>query len=199
MSPNINCRFATLNDDIKKIAQYIYQTDIYIYPSIVDNYESDAWIELISNCYTDPNNIFYYKNILVLEIDGIIYGILCAIRGGQKYSFSENIIYSKEIIEEINTVENGYFKPLFDENYSIKGINIINLCIETDLRHKGLGQQLLTYCIKQYPNEIFVLDVVKNNIPGVNLYLKNGFKIEKEYEGFSGKGKFITCLKMVKD
>ena len=87
---------------------------------------------------------------------------------------------------------------MFEENKSIKGINIINLCIETDLRHKGLGQQLLSYCIEQYPDEVFVLDVVKNNIPAVNLYLKSGFTVEKEYEGFSGKDQLIQCLKMIR-
>lgn len=194
----INFRLSNLKDDINKISEYIYETDMYIYPTIINDNEKEEWINIISQCFKDEENIFYYKNLLVVEVDNEIQGILCIIQGGKEYHFSKNINYSNDLVNKIQIVEKGYFKPLIVENLLIEGINIINLCIDEKYRHQGLGQQLLSYCFSLFPNQKCTLDVIKDNIPAVNLYLKNGFIIEKEYDGFSGKKELIKCLKMVR-
>lgn len=59
-----------------------------------------------------------------------------------------------------------------------------------DFRRKGIADKLFTYLVdllKQKSVEIFLLEVLENNIPAIELYLKNGFIIQRRLECFQIK------------
>lgn len=195
---NYICRKAKINDDINLIAKYIFQTDKYIYSSICETFNAQEWIDLIKQCFTDKSNIFYYDNIMVLEIDGTIKGLLCYIQGGVSYNFSDNKIIDKTIEDNVIIVEKGYFQPLFVENISFKGYNMTNICIDEKVRGCGLGTILLDYFINSFMSSQLILDVIKENENAIKLYNKRGFQIIREYKGFAGADKTIDCYQMIK-
>ena len=117
---NITYRKCNINDDITLIVKYIYLTDPYIYPNIANSFDDLFFKTLISDCYKDVTNIFYYENIFVALCNKKIIGLLCGIKAGEKKTFIENISISDKEKEKITNVNNGYFIPLIKENSSLK-------------------------------------------------------------------------------
>ena len=62
---------------------------------------------------------------------------------------------------------------------------LLGMGVHSDFRKMKIGQQLLTYAIKyciNHPEIVWLdLEVMTNNIPAVNLYLKNDFNIVANY------------------
>lgn len=65
-------------------------------------------------------------------------------------------------------------------------------------RRKGIADELLIHLInllKQKGINIFLLEVLENNIPAIELYRKNGFIIERRFESFKiNKNDIIECI-----
>ena len=194
----ITFRKAREDDDISKIAKYIYLTDPYIYPSICDSPTDKRWIEIISCCYESPNNIFYRDNLFVVLSEGDIIGICCIIPCGKRLSFDGDLKALDCISDRLLRVIDGYFKPLLEESLTFDGYNIVNLCIDGRFHNRGVGRQLLAYCLSHYVGETIYLDVIADNLPAVRLYKSSGFEIAKEYFGFSGSDKPLPCYLMKK-
>ncbi|MBO5312968.1 MAG: GNAT family N-acetyltransferase [Clostridia bacterium] len=195
-SNNLVCRGAELTDR-SAVSKYIFLTDEYIYPSIAEGYASQKWQELFTLCYGDEENVFYYKNISVIENSGEILGACCIIDGHKRYRFSVKALEG-EGDERIINAENGYFQPLFDEAMETDGKIVVNLCIDKRYHRQGLGKMLLEYCIGTAGDCDIYLDVIKSNIGALSLYKSLGFETVKEYSGFSGSDTELPCLQMVK-
>ncbi len=58
LNSNYICRKATPRDSIALIAKYIHLTDPYIYPAITPNPTDEEWVELISRCAVNKDNIY---------------------------------------------------------------------------------------------------------------------------------------------
>ncbi len=75
------------------------------------------------------------------------------------------------------------------ESYNAKPIYIGRLGVNVDYLRKGIGSKVIEEAIhlsKQMKGEYLRLTVVKENIPAINLYLKNGFKkVEGIYNEYS--------------
>lgn len=64
-----------------------------------------------------------------------------------------------------------------------------------DFRRKGIANKLFTYLVdllKQKNIEVFLLEVLENNIPAIELYLKNGFITQRRLECFQIKKNEIS-------
>ena len=195
---NIDFRKCKKNDDITLIAKYIYLTDPYIYPSISKSPDDLFFQKLILNCFKDITNLFYYENLFLAICDEKIIGILCAIKAGEKKTFLENISITDKEKEQISISNNGYFIPLIKENLELKGFNITNVCIDPYFRSKGIGENLIRFYLNQIDDAPIHLDVIANNSTAIHLYQKCGFKIENEYNGFSGTDEPLLCYHMIK-
>ena len=57
--------------------------------------------------------------------------------------------------------------------------HLSNIYVNKDYRSQGIGDQIVKFCIKKY--DIKRLGVLKTNTHAINLYKKNGFKIDKNY------------------
>lgn len=190
------CRAAKIDDDIASIAKYVHLTDPYIYPAITPNCENRDWISVFSECFETKGDIFYYENISVIESNGKIVGIICVIPCGKRFTFAESAIIPVPLENGVALTRKKYFAPLFEENAKYRGYNITNICVDTQLRGKGLGSKLLTYCIEKYGSEDIHLDVIKSNTAAIGLYKKHGFEICAEYFGFSGEHEMVLCYRM---
>ncbi|QIK61444.1 GNAT family N-acetyltransferase [Dysgonomonas sp. HDW5A] len=64
-----------------------------------------------------------------------------------------------------------------------------------DFRRKGIANKLFTYLVdllKKKSIEVFLLEVLENNIPAIELYLKNGFITQRRLECFQIKKNEIS-------
>jgi ribosomal protein S18 acetylase RimI-like enzyme len=193
---NVEYRKAKLEDDISAIAKYIYLTDPYIYPTICKSPQEKEWVELIRQCYQQDDNLFSWHNIYVALMDGEIIGICCIIPCGIHLKFNEDLELNSEGSLHMAKAVDGYFAPLLEESAGLSGYNVVNLCIDKNLRGRGLGRGLLQYCLSDRERKLVYLDVIADNFSAISLYKSLEFKIEKEYEGFSGKSEPITCYQM---
>lgn len=196
---NVICRRATERDDVGAIAACIHLTDPYIYPVICDDPHGAPWKNMFSDCYFSKDNIFYFKNIYIAEIDHSIAGVLCAIACGRSYRFVEDICPSGACADGLLKANEGYFLPLIEETKGYKGFNITNVCIDPRFRGMGIGRKLMTHCLRQLGGIAFHLDVIADNTPAVRLYEKMGFAITSAYYGFSGTDEPLRCYHMVRE
>lgn len=90
----------------------------------------------------------------------------------------------------------GYFTPLLEESAGLDGYNVVNLCIDKNLRRKGIGRALLQYCLNDCERKLVYLDVIADNFSAISVYKSLEFKIEKKYEGFSGESEPVICYQM---
>ena len=195
---NYICRKASFDDDFEQIAKYIHLTDPYIYPTITQNPTDKIWINFISECLKIPNNIFCIENISVIIHYSDIIGIACVIPCKKELTIFEDFKKPIKLSDNIQSVIDGYFKPLIQESLTYDGYNITNICIDEDYRNKGLGGALMAHCIKEYGSQVLHLDVIAANKTAVHLYQKFGFRIESEYFGFSGDTIPLPCYHMIR-
>ncbi len=192
------CRKAVPDDNICKIAEYIYHTDPYIYPFICNSPKNTDWVSFISDCYHKENNIYSVHNISVVLYGSEIVGIMCVVPCGKKLTFTEEIAIPKNLLKNIKAAENGYFKPFISECLDYDGHNIINLCIDEKHRNKGTGSLMMAHCLREYGEKDIHLDVIASNLSAIRLYKKFGFVSTSEYEGFSGNKSSLPCLHMLR-
>ena len=78
-------------------------------------------------------------------------------------------------------------------------IDIINIVVSRNYRRKNIATKLINYIIKEFPdlNKI-MLEVNENNIPAINLYIKNGFIKIHERAKYYGKDTAIIMERVIK-
>ena len=179
------------NDSVEDIALCLYQTDPYIYPFLCND-DISVWTEMVKQCLSLPNNFFNGNNLFVADSGGKTVGIICAVRGGNEYSFSDGLKYPERLSERVKITDEGYFIPLAHENKELEGYNITNVCIAEDYRRKGIGEKMLERFLETIGNETAYLVVLSDNYPAISLYKKYGFKQIEEKEGFKPYGT-VTC------
>ncbi len=125
---------------------------------------------------------------LAIDIVGAQLKDLSQIEEIEKQSFPDP--WSLSLFEEIlaNPSQNLYvalkdqaiigymaFWKILDE------VHILNLCVVLDYRKRGVGEQLLQFCLNRYSKEevsLFSLEVRHSNSAAQKLYEKFGFKIK---------------------
>lgn len=194
---NVVCRRVVSTDNVERIAECLYLTDPYIYPTICGDPLDKDWQDFIASCMQKRDNVFYIEHLFIVMVDDEIQGVACVLPPSKKLSFLEGIEYAARLQEGLQKVNEGYFLPLIEETKVLDGSNIANLCVHPAARRQGLGEKLLRCCIEQQNQEVLYLDVIADNAAAIALYKKVGFKRKKEYYGFSGKKQLLPCLQMV--
>lgn len=173
-------RIAKITDNLKEIAELIYETDPYIYPSISANKNESisVLIEMIKE-----NTIYNYKNCLV-AIDGDnILGLI--VLSTLSSSNQNNYELWENRNNGLNYFVNRYIK-LCEKQLSANEIYLTCVCTNKLYRRKKVATKLLQHVLNS-SETIFRLDVLQNNTPAINLYKSLGFEIEKETTGFNKK------------
>ena len=195
-------RRATKEDNMREIAELIYDTDPYIY-SFWFNNNKERCIEFLNEEMKKEGFIFNYNNLYIAYDKTLnkIVGILCAI------DKSLNLEYRYEELQKVNdnykiTVAQ-YIMPIIDEvkSYDNETIYIPNVCIDKSLRGRKIGTKLLGYYIKQMEKEgfnKFALDCLLHNLPANNLYHSLGFREMKLINGFDGKGGKVDVVSFLR-
>lgn len=191
----VSCRRATPHDDIAAIAKYLHLTDAYIYPVICSDPCAELWRNIVTDCYFAQNNIFSMENIVVAQMDDEIVGVLCVIACGQRKRFMEDVS-KKWHCDGLHQANQGYFVPLIEESADMQGYNVTNVCVDAQMRGKGVGGALLQYCMDLYAGSVLHLDVIADNAPAIRLYEKMGFSVCAQYNGFSGTDEPLPCYHM---
>lgn len=190
------CRKARASDSVYAIAKCIHQTDSYIYPTICPSYDDEGWVSLIRACLSNNKNVFSIDHFFVAEVDERVLAIACVIPAGKAFTFCEGIEPPAALKEGIQRAEKGYFAPLFEDNMRLVGYNIVNLCVDSDHRKRGIGKALLSYVIEACAGSDLYLDVIADNFPAIGLYKSLGFEVVESYHGFSGTDEVLPCLHM---
>lgn len=195
-------RRATKEDNMREIAELIYDTDPYIY-SFWFNNNKERCIEFLNEEMKKEGFIFNYNNLYIAYDKTLnkIVGILCAI------DKSVNLEYRYEELQKVNdnykiTVAQ-YIMPIIDEvkSYDNETFYIPNVCIDKSLRGRKIGTKLLGYYIKQMEKEgfnKFALDCLLHNLPAKNLYHSLGFREMKLINGFDCKGGKVDVVSFLR-
>ena len=194
---NMIIREARESDNAKDIAKLIYETDIYIYPYWFK--DKDDGIEHISQLVKNRDCIFYHKNYIVAEIDGKIIGLLMYVKNDGSYTYGYEDF--KSLSFQSNHVINNFVLEIQNaivfNTYTIFAVRVAD-----NYTRRGIAYNMFQYMFNKIPkNSNIDIEVLKDNIPAINLYKKAGFKITKEYKGYNGyrkKKPLCYCMKKYK-
>lgn len=197
---NFKCRQAKLSDNVSAIAKYLHLTDPYIYPKICKDPLDKSWTDLVFNCMKTEHNVFNIQHLSVVLHEDKIVGIMCVIPCGKSLNFSDRLgdSISKDLLNNLCPVIDGYFTPLISESFEYTGHNVTNVCIDSEYRGNGLGALLLSHCVETYGTDLIHLDVIASNTPAIKLYKRFGFEITNEYYGYSGDDTKLLCYHMIR-
>lgn len=173
-------RNLTLDDDLNKVAELIYQTDPYIYPYWFENYPN--WKDIVISLIKSEDSIFYYKNIIVALKNNNIVGIVIYLsyHSNNKFDYTE----LTKINQNFNYTINKYIQQIHSEVNDINCLYLPNVCVDINYRRRNIGYQMINF-IKEKHKKNIILHCLANNTPAINLYLKCGFKKIGRENGFN--------------
>ena len=178
----IKIRKLNKKDDLKKIAEYFFYTDPYIFPYMFNNVNESR--EILSKLISAERGAFSYRNCLVAELNDQIIGVLLYFTADIdfNYDYSQISLMNKKYAYTIK----HYILKL--QSYVDEGETYIAmLFVEEQFRHHHVATNLIKYLFETSPNHNFKLHVLKSNIPALNAYLKLNFKIQSQVLGFNGE------------
>lgn len=173
----------------EEIARLMYNTDPYIFPYWFK--EEDKCVTTLIEMMEDENNVFNYENIIVAEIENKIVGFILYLKKDNQVGCYDRWL---GINEEYNVAINDYVKKI--EQYRKEDCIYIALtCVNKDYRRKHVAKNMFEYLFSvRGKNKVYKLDVLKGNIPAINLYDSLGFYKENEIKGFNGKNKIKPAV-----
>jgi len=173
-------RIANKHDDFNQIAELIYDTDQYIYPTSFSDKESAIAIlsEMINS-----QTIFNYNNCLIATINNEIAGLVV-------FATKESIVnndYSqwRKVSPELFHMIENYIENV-EKSLQNNVLELVCVCIKNKYRRQKIGTSLITYLLTKEEDYNFQLHTLKKNLPAINLYQSLGFTITKELKGYNG-------------
>lgn len=182
----IDVRTANKSDCFLKIAECIYATDPFIYPTAF-GYDKEKAVLAISELIKIPGSLFHYSNIVVAVNDNSVCGMLLYNEQGAEWDTERFYLLVNEFLEDKQKFEyasNTYFEEEAkrpEEDH----IEIVAVCVAQEYRGRGIASKLLTAFIEMKANKTLELDVLSNNESAIRLYSRCGFQITAQYKGFS--------------
>ena len=172
------------NKELLAIARLIYETDPYIYPAMCSAAEAEKIIPCLLSEGTD--SMFCKQNLFVARLNGNIVGIILWHNGPllwNRNAFievcnSQNIPISFTFEKVAREYLSAYAKPNAN-------ISIINVCVDTSVRSRGIGAEMLQAFIARHEGESIELVTLTGNTIAIDLYKRSGFEILREEDGFS--------------
>lgn len=197
----IDVRTANESDCFLEIAECIYATDPFIYPTAFGHNKEKA-VLAISKLIRIPGSLLHYSNIFVAVKDNSVCGVLLYNEHGAEWNTEQFYLLTNEFLEDKQKFEyasNTYFEEESkqpEDNH----IEIIAVCVAPEHRGKGIASKMLSSFIEIKANKILELDVLANNESAIRLYSRCGFQITAQYKGFSyTDATRPDCYHMVRD
>ena len=184
-----------------QLSELIYNTDPFIYPAMFESKEH-ALLLLSELIKSDKDSMFTVDNFFVaMDSDHNIVGLILWYKGGMIWNSgplrSLALDHSILLPQTFDIVCQEYFSE-YSETSSEDIIQIINVCVSEKHRGKGIGQSMLESFCLIHPESTMELYTLADNPAAVRCYTMNGFRIEKECNGFAIGSYKPRCLKMVK-
>lgn len=185
---DIVCRRAKDTDNMREIAELMYQTDPYIYPFWFKN-DITKGVNYIADRMKSEGFFFHYNNIYIAydKYTNKILGAICAVDNTVNLDYD----YTQDMKIDYNfefTIKN-YILALVEEVKNNNYIYISNVCVNPNYRSNRIGTKILGHFISQMEKagwDEFALDCLLHNLRAKNLYHSLGFKEIKEIVGFDG-------------
>ena len=183
----IKIRPLSFDDDLQRVAELIYKTDIYIYP---------YWFETLDNCkrelpilMTQDGFIFGLKNIDVAVDDETneILGVICSYKNDDNLNFNYDLLMEKN--ERYRFTIQNYIKKVLEEIKSADYAYISNVCVHEKARGLGVAGLMIDYVKQKYKKQLLSkiqLDVLTSNSSAIKAYQKSNFDtVGDVFLGFS--------------
>lgn len=190
------------------IADLIYDTDEFIYPVLFAGQgepRENARVVLTSILCKGTDEMFKKDNLFLCTRGNRVIGLILWNRGILKWN-SDNFLdeasnaNTQLIKENVLLVKNAYIGNRYESNAQEEReyINLINVCVNSEMRGKGIGTLLIRNFILEHSAEAMKLCVLCNNISAVRLYKENGFTITLQSPGFSLGERKPLCYEMIR-
>ena len=183
----IQIRPLSFNDDLQRVAELIYKTDIYIYP---------YWFETLDKCKQElpilmqqEGFIFGLKNIDVAvdESTNEILGVICSYKNNDNLNFNYDLLMEKN--ERYRFTIQNYIKKVLEEIQNADYAYISNVCVHEKARGLGVAGRMIDYVKQKYKNQLLSkiqLDVLTSNSSAIKAYQKSDFDMVGDaFLGFS--------------
>lgn len=171
-------RKAKASDNLKEIAELIYETDKYIYPNLATT--KDKAISIIIDMIKS-RTIFNYKNCLIAIDNSCIVGLICYTRKTSPPNCYDKWLYSDDKLKHV--IENYILKCEAESKES--EIALTCVCVKAEHRRQKIAAKLIQHMFQLFPNKYIYLYTLKHNSAAINLYQSMGFKIINEQKGYN--------------
>ncbi|WP_423363899.1 GNAT family N-acetyltransferase [Mycoplasma sp. P36-A1] len=166
-------RIAKLKD-IDTIADLILLASSVLFEDILKTKNLKAQKALLLEYLETPDTKFYYKNILVYELDNKIVSALVFYEANDEAKLNENM-------EKI--VNNGY---KFDIEAYPNTIYLDSLAVDSAYRGKGISKELFLYAIDHADKDLSLLvETYKEDVE--KYYERLGFKVVERVKLFNAE------------
>ena len=194
---NLNSSSQLSAENQTALAELIFDTDSYIYPAMFGNRENASIV--LPLLFYSSDSMFRLENFYIANKDGQIIGLLLWVKG--------RLNWSPELLRTVSLRAGIQPSPYLDlvareyvdkyaENEKRNVISIINLCVSSEFRGRGVGRTLMQRFIEQHHDSTFELCALAGNMAAVHLYRSLGFEIVERYNGFSIDHKQLDAIVM---
>lgn len=186
---NVEFSKASTKDNYNEIAECIYDTDPYIYPTAFGRQKENAIIAIAKLIEKQVGQLFDFENIILAKYNGHVIGACLLYDKPSIWATEKCYSIIKEMLPEENSFEytsKHYFEKA-TSNISDDEIYILAFCVNNSYRGRGISSKFLKYIIENYKGKKLCLEALVENDIAVKLYKKNGFKVVKTYDGFNDK------------
>jgi len=194
-------RFDIKNHDIKKVSELIFETEPKVFSLLFGNNKNKALKRIKSVVKTGGNSFGYEYIYLAIEKNKIL-GLTIFYNGLDIDKKIESDNFSKALgffgIFRLMLYDQILLRRLLTNSLDERDMYISNICVDQNIRGKGIGRFLLDNVILQANKDHckkIILDVSKDNGIAINLYKNTGFKIINKKTSKFWK---ITVCKMIK-
>ena len=189
--PEITVRPYKENDNKQVIAELIYDTDPYIYPSAFGE-KADLKKNLAKLLVR--KGLFSAEHITLAFKDKKIIGILLFVGKEDDLNIDINGLWLPDSFDDVNE---KYFGEISN---TVKDNSKYIACVSVDKKYRdqGVGEALLRYVIRDNPMSVLKLDVLDDNNGALKLYGKYLFNQHGEIRnGYSYDGNPPMCREMI--
>ena len=171
-------------EQLAETGRILYLTDPEIYPTA---FGSEQNAGKVFPCLTEEENgLFSPRNIFAAVADGKVCGAIVACNGAQWKKGTLERAFVKAglpVPEGASDAEENYF--VYEAEHET-GDYVLCLCVAPQYRKQGIATALLK---KYLADKTRVsLECLSDNASALSLYLSVGFRVEKEYFGYSAPG-----------
>jgi len=182
----VKIRAANEKDNFIKIADCIYDTDPFIYPTAFGEDKKSA-VQAIAKLIGIRESLLSYRNILIAVLDEKICGVLLYNEHGAEWNTEQYYSHIQEHVPNKEKFEYASAHYFIEEARPPKHnhIKVVALCVAPSNRRMGIAKALLASLLKEKRNSIIELDVLADNESAIRLYARCGFSVTNEFKGFS--------------